>query len=81
MAIDIERVVAATVDSFLHGDEEKPAQDSGGGGEGGGRQALGATGALAVGVGMGLAARAVYRRVRQLDLESVAQALEDRLKR
>jgi hypothetical protein len=79
VAVDIERVVAAAVESFLHG-EEKRDEDSGGG-EGSGRHALGATGAVAVGVGIGLAARAVYRRARALDIERIAAAVEDRLKR
>jgi hypothetical protein len=79
MAVDIERVVGAAVDAFLRGDageSEGHAHD-----RGSGRKRLRGAGALAAGVGLGLAGRAAYRRVRQIDLESAAEALEQRLKR
>jgi hypothetical protein len=79
MAVDIERVVGAAVDSFLRGEDRGSEGDSHG--RGGGRRRLGGVGALAVGVGLGVAARAAYRRVRSIDLESAASTLEQRLKR
>ncbi len=74
MAIDIERVVAAAADSYLGG--ERGTDDRGGRGRG----RLRGAGALALGVGIGLAAQAAYRRAREVDLETAASALEQRLK-
>ncbi|HYI79617.1 MAG TPA: hypothetical protein VEW67_02005 [Thermoleophilaceae bacterium] len=78
MAVDIERVVTAAVDSFLQ-DGEDGARRAGRGR--GGRGRLGTASAVAIGVGLGLAGQAAYRRVRAIDLENAASALEDRLKR
>lgn len=75
MAIDIERVAAAAVDSFLHGGDGER-------GDGPHRRGrLRTVGAVAAGVGLGVAARAAYRRVRAVDLEGAASALEERLER
>lgn len=86
MAIDIERVVAAAADSYLGRDDG----DGGGGGSsrrdgrrgnGRRRRRLAGVGSLAVGVGLGLAGRAAYRRVSDIDLEQAAGALAERLQR
>jgi hypothetical protein len=79
MAVDIERVAGAAVDSFLRGGDSE--SEGGSHGRGGGRGRLRGAGGLAVGVGLGLLARTAYRRVRSIDLESAAGALEQRLKR
>jgi hypothetical protein len=79
MAVDVERLIGTAVDSFLHG------EDGGGKGNSSRRHEtkgrLGATAGLAVGVGLGLAARAAFRRLRDIDLEQAAGSLEERLKR
>ncbi len=75
MAIDVERLATAAVDSFLHGEDGDRGHD---------RQRRGGlrtAGAVAVGVGLGVAARTAYRRVRAIDMEDAATALEQRLKR
>jgi hypothetical protein len=79
MAVDIERVIGAAVDSYLRGEDRGSEGDSHG--RRGERGRLGGVGGLAIGVGLGLAARAAYRRARSIDLESAAGALEQRLKR
>lgn len=73
MAVDIERVVAAAVDSYL-------GRESDSGPRRRRRGRLRGAGTLALGVGLGLAAQAAYRRAREIDLESAASALEQRLK-
>jgi hypothetical protein len=77
MAVDIERVVAAAVDSFLHGDEDEGRAANRGRRRGGRLRGMGT---LAVGVGLGLAAQAAIRRARDIDLETAASAVEKRLK-
>ncbi len=74
MSIDIERLATAAVDSFLHGADDDHGGDSRGRG-------LRTAGAVAVGVGLGVAARTAYRRVRAIDIEGAATALEQRLRR
>lgn len=77
MAVDIERVAAAAVDSFLNGDDDRRRRD----GSSPGRGWLRTAGPVAVGVGLGVAARTAYRRLRAVDLETAAAALERRLER
>jgi hypothetical protein len=74
MAIDLNRIAAAAVETFL-GDDEHQADrhvESR-------RHRFGGVGALALGVGLGVAARAAYRRVRSIDLERVAGSVENKL--
>lgn len=75
MAVDdFNRIAAAAVEALLGGDEhpadrhvKKPRR-------------FGGIGALALGVGLGVAARAAYRRARSIDLEQIAGSFEDKLK-
>jgi hypothetical protein len=78
MGVDVERIVSAAAQSYLQGGERQGDASSR---RRGGRGFLGGTRGVAVGVGLGLAARAAYRRVRKLDLEQVAGSVESRLKR
>jgi hypothetical protein len=72
--VDINRIATAALESFLQEDGEQPARRQ----EGRNRH-LGGVGAVAVGVGLAVAARAAYNRARSIDLEQVAGAVEDRL--
>lgn len=80
MAIDLERVTGAAVDAFLRGSDPAPprARDDAAHGR---RRKRGGVRAMALGVGIGLAAGAVIRRVRDADLEQVAESIESRLER
>lgn len=77
MAVDINRVATAALEAFLddEGQEGQPAKHNG---DGNGR--LGGVGAVALGVGLAVGARAVYNRARRFDLERAGEALESRLK-
>jgi hypothetical protein len=78
MAVDLNRIATAALESFLQEDGEQPARRH----EGRNRNHhLGGVGAVAVGVGLAVAARAAYNRARRIDLEQVAGAVEDRLGR
>lgn len=73
MAVDFNRIAAAAVEALLGGDE-RPAE----------RQVerprrFGRVGAVALGVGLGVAAHAAYRRARNIDLEQIAGSFEDKL--
>lgn len=72
MAADLHRIATAALESFLQ--EERPARR-----EESRNHHLGGVGAVAVGVGLAIAARAVYNRARRFDLERVAGAVEDKL--
>jgi hypothetical protein len=74
MALDLNRIATAALESFLQQSGEQPARQSESR-----NHHLGGVGALAVGVGLAVAARAAYNRVRRLDLEQVAGAIEDKL--
>jgi hypothetical protein len=76
MPIDVNRVAAAAFDALL--DEGERSGDRQGAES---RRRFGGVGALVVGVGLGVAARALYRRARSIDLEQTAASLEDKLKR
>lgn len=73
MAVDINRIATAALESFLS-EEEQPAQ-----GRESGNRRWGGVGAVALGVGLAVGARAVYNRARRFDLERVAGAIEDKL--
>ena len=73
MAVDLNRIAAA-VEALL-GDDERPEDRHR---ESPGR--FGGVGALALGVGLGVAARAAYRRARKIDLEQFAGFVEGKLK-
>lgn len=73
MAVDLNRIATAAVESFLRADDQ-PARR----GESGNHH-LGGLGAVAVGAGLAVAARSAYKRARRIDLERVAGAIEDKL--
>jgi hypothetical protein len=73
MAVDLTRITAAALEALLQ-DEGEPAKAA----DNGGRR-LGGVGAVALGVGLAVGARAVYNRARQFDLERVGQAIENKL--
>jgi hypothetical protein len=76
-ALDLNKLASAAAEAYLqaakqntNGHVEKPKH---------GRFGKGA--AMAAGVGLTVAAHAAYRRVRDLDLEQVGTAVENKLKR
>ena len=73
MAVDLNRIASAALESFLDG-EGQPERRA----ESGNRR-LGSVGAVALGVGLAVAARAAYNRARRVDLERVAGAVENKL--
>ncbi|HMJ04059.1 MAG TPA: hypothetical protein VK506_14050 [Conexibacter sp.] len=75
MAIDLQRIAASAVDSYLR--QSPPKRDEQPAGEH--RHRLGGARALAVGVVLGAGARVAYGRLRKLDLARVAGAVERRL--
>jgi len=74
-ALDLNKLASSAVETYLqHADESsngKVEQK---------RHRLGTGAAIAVGAGLAVAAPAALRRVRQLDLEQVGTAVEDKLK-
>ncbi len=74
MAVDLNRIATAALESFLQEDGEQPARQNESR-----NHHLGGVGAVAVGVGLAVAARAAYNRARRIDLEQVAGAVEDKL--
>ena len=79
-AIDLNRVATAAAEAFLDGQDqsENGKVDDGDRGGGGAGTILG-LGTLAIGAGLALAARAAYHRVRSMDLDRLADAVEDRI--
>ena len=73
MAVDLSRIATAALESFLQEDGEHSRRDESR------NHHLGGVGAVAVGVGLAVAARAAYDRARRIDLEQVAEAVEDKL--
>jgi hypothetical protein len=77
MAVDINRIAASALETFL----ERGESEQGGSKRGRGRNSrLGGVGGVALGVGLAVAARAAYSRVRSLDLERVGGAIEEKLR-
>lgn len=74
--IDVSRIASAAAEALIGEDSQSPN-----GREPDQHRGLGSAGAVAVGVAVGAAARAAYARARRLDLEQVASAVEERLKR
>lgn len=74
MAVDLNRIATAALESFLQEDGERPARQ-----KESRSHHLGGVGAVAVGVGLAVAARAAYHRARRIDLEQVAGAVENKL--
>lgn len=75
MAVDLNRIATAALESFLQeeGEQQARRQESR-------NHHFGGVGAVAVGVGLAVAARAAYNRARRIDLEQVAGAVEDKLR-
>jgi hypothetical protein len=75
MAVDINRMAASALDAYLEKERNAghPQEERG-------NRRLGGIGAVALGVGLAVAARAVYNRARNLDLEQVASAVEEKLR-
>jgi hypothetical protein len=76
MAVDINRIAASALQAFL-GSE---ASDGASAPQERRDRHLGGVGAVALGVGLAIAARAAYHRVRSLDLERVGGAIEEKLR-
>lgn len=74
MAVDLNRIATAALESFLQEDGEQAARQNESR-----NHHLGGVGAVAVGVGLAVAARAAYNRARRIDLAQVAGAVEDKL--
>ncbi len=74
MAVDLNRIATAALESFLQEDGEQLARQNESQ-----NHHLGGVGAVAVGVGLAVAARVAYNRVRRIDLEQVAGTVEDKL--
>lgn len=77
MAIDIDRVAASALQTYL----ENKRNDGRAWADMRGSRRLGSVGAVALGVGLAVAARAAYSRVRSLDLERVGSAVEQKLRK
>ena len=75
MAVDLNRIATAALESFLQGDGDQKAPQK----NESRNHHLGGVGAVAVGVGLAVAARAAYNRARRIDLAQVAEAVEDKL--
>ena len=73
MPVDLSRIVTTAVESFLQGDEQPARREESR------NHHLGGLGAVAVGVGLVVAARVAYKRARGIDLERLAGAVEDKL--
>jgi hypothetical protein len=72
VAVDINRMAASALDAYLE-NEGHPREERG-------NRRFGGIGAVALGAGLAVAARAVYNRARSLDLERVAGAVEEKLR-
>lgn len=77
MAVDLNRIATSALETFLEGGER---EQGGSKRAKGGNRRVGGVRTIALGVGLAVAARAAYNRVRNLDLERVAGAVEERLR-
>jgi hypothetical protein len=75
MALDVNRIAMAALESFLEEHGEQPARRNESR-----NHHLGGVAAVAAGAGLAVAARAAYGRARRIDLEQVGGALEDKLR-
>lgn len=77
MAVDFNKIVSAAAEAYLgEGRQDSP---NGRTGEDAGHHRFGGIGAVALGAGLAVAARAVYARVRRFDLAQVAGKVEGKL--
>lgn len=80
-ALDLNKLAASAANAYLQG-AGQAGQSSNGHAQKKGQKGrrLGTGAAIAVGAGLAVVAGAAYRRVRDLDLEQVGSAMEDKLK-
>jgi hypothetical protein len=77
VAVDINRIAASALEAFLEiGESEQDGSKR----EEERNPRLGGVRAVALGVGLAVAARVVYNRARGLDLERVGGAIEEKLR-
>jgi hypothetical protein len=82
MDIDIRRIAAAAVEAAFAGENDLGnGRDETHHGDTRNHGRLGTAGAVAAGVVIATVARAAYTRARNLDLEQIAEAVEERLAR
>jgi hypothetical protein len=77
MAVDINRLAASALQAFLENERDEgrpPAHEERE------NRRMGGVSAVVLGVGLAVAARAAYKRVRSLDLEQVAGVVEEKLR-
>lgn len=77
MAVDINRIAASALETFLERGESEQGRPKR---KRRGNPRLGGIGAVALGVGLAVAARAAYNRARSLDLERVGGTIEEKLR-
>lgn len=74
MALDIGKVAAAAAEAYLRENERRSPN-----GKVEKHSRLGGAGAVALGVGLAVAARVVYSRAKRFDLATAAGKVEDKL--
>jgi hypothetical protein len=79
MSVDLSRIAASALDSFLNGQRDQAPSEERHGENGNRNRARGGIGAVALGAGLALAARGAYRRARRLDLEDVGHAVKEKI--
>jgi hypothetical protein len=77
---DLNKLAASAVESYLQHADPHEGNGSSNGQVKAKQRRIGTGAAMAMGVGLTLAARAAYHRVREIDLEQVGTAVEDKLK-